>query len=75
MRDSGQQGGADTGSGAGVKSGTLKSRAKCSALELQGSRSRGRNQWFFDVDQVGNEKTQKMLKMKSAPNKVLKTKL
>jgi len=30
---------------------------------------------FFDVDQDGNEENKKMLKMKSGPNKVLKTKL
>jgi len=30
---------------------------------------------FFDVNQVGNEKNKKMLKMKVGPNKVLKKKL
>ena len=74
MRDCGNHGGADAGRGASAEFGTLKSLAKCFGLRQRGGRSRGGNQRFFDVDQVGNEKTQKMLKMKSAPNELLKTK-
>jgi hypothetical protein len=74
MRDYGKYGGADTGTGAGVKLTTPKSRSKCSEIRERGDRFRADNQRFFDVNQDRNEENKKTPKMKVAPNKLLKTK-
>jgi hypothetical protein len=58
---------------AGVKLPTAKSRSKCAGPRQWGDRSQERNHRFFDVNQAGNEENQKTSKMKSAPNKLLKT--
>ncbi len=52
-----------------VKSLTRSSRAKGSGLGQRVADPRGSSGQFFDVIQEVNGKTQKMLKMKSAPTK------
>ncbi len=58
---------------AGMKFPTLNSRAKIGATD-KSALTLGPDRRILDVDQIENEKNKKMLKMKSAPNNLLKTK-
>ena len=53
---------------------TGSSRAQGSGPGTRSDDPRGDGGWFFDVNQVGIGTNQKDVKMKSAPNNILKTK-
>ena len=56
MHDSGKHGGGDNGRGAGVKSGTLKSRANASDLGGRGTDSLGEKGGFLNYIKYESEK-------------------
>ncbi len=58
---------------AGMKSPTIKAPAEIGASDKI-ALTRRTDRRFLDVDQMRNAKSKKMLKMKSAPNNLLKTK-